>query len=83
MGTIIKKSEHWSSICIYLFQYDFKNTPNSKTRMRYSSDQIPQIEYPTMVPRKFEPLCQGASADTKGKRNSNKSKSYCLSIDGG
>lgn len=50
--------------------------------MCYSSDQIPQIEYPTMVPRKFEPLCQGASPDTKGKRNSNKSKSYCLSIDG-
>lgn len=75
--------ERGSFIRISLFQHFFNNTPKSRTGVCYSSDQISLVEYPTMVPKNLKPLCQGTSAATKEKKNSNKSKRYCLSMDGG
>ena len=36
-----------------------------------------------MVPNTLKPLCQGTSAATPRKINTDKSKKYCPSIDGG
>ena len=78
------KLEHRSPLCISHFQYYFKSAPKNKTGICSSSGfDCTSLEYQTMVPRTLKPLCQGSSAAATETGNSDKTKKYCLSIDGG
>ena len=78
------KLERRSSLCICLFQYDFKKAPKNKTEMCSSSDSdCNSLEYLTMVPRTLKLLCQVTSTTATEKRNSDKPKKYCPYINGG
>ena len=48
-----------------------------------SDSDCTSLEYPTMAPKTLKPLCQRTSAAAPGKKNSDKSKKYCPTIDGG
>ena len=73
-----------SSLCISLFQYNFKSAPENKTGMCFSPDSdCTSLEYPTMLPRTLKPLCKGTSAAAPEKRNSDKPRKYCPPIASG
>ena len=56
----------------------------NKTGMCFSHDSdCTSLEFQTMVPRTLKPLCQEISAAAPGKKNFDKKKKYCPSINSG